>query len=145
MLYKHLVIKDHLINKAMWIEVIEEDFKSEFSNDLDGLEVLGYHPDWIDEDFNADGTRIGFFTQTGTEDLRFISAKYCNEQDRYCTIGFENEEEDKIIPTHYYIIPSTVSLIQEERMGLMEEHEEDMRRHDDLNEDSSPDPVIPEW
>ena len=59
-----------------------------------GIEVIGFHPDWIDEDFNPKGTRIGFLL--GDE---FISAEWNNDQDCYDT-------DEKLTPTHYMLIPS---------------------------------------
>ena len=34
-------------------------------------EVIGYNKEWVHEDFNPSGTRVGFLTDTG-----FISAKW---------------------------------------------------------------------
>jgi len=64
-------------------------------------EVIGFHPDWINEDFNPNGTRIGFIGGKGT----FISAFWLDYQDSYT-------EKDDVMPTHYMIIPSTKSLRQ---------------------------------
>lgn len=47
-----------------------------------GEEVLAFHTDWIDEDFNPKGTRIGF-----QADEDFISAYWWNYQDTYMTIS----------------------------------------------------------
>lgn len=47
-----------------------------------GQEVLAYHPDWINEDFNPKGTRIGF---QGEKD--FTSAHWWSYQDCYMTIS----------------------------------------------------------
>lgn len=47
-----------------------------------GKEVLFFHEDWIDEDFNPDGVRIGFM-----EDEDFITAYYWSHQDCYMTIS----------------------------------------------------------
>ena len=47
-----------------------------------GIEVLGFSKEWIDEDFNPDGTRVCFMTDGS--DTKWHSAKYCNHQDTYC-------------------------------------------------------------
>lgn len=47
-----------------------------------GEEVIAYHPDWIDEDNNPKGTRIGW---QGDED--FTSAHWWANQDCYMTIS----------------------------------------------------------
>lgn len=47
-----------------------------------GEEVIAYHPDWIDEDNNPKGTRIGW---QGDED--FTSAHWWAHQDCYMTIS----------------------------------------------------------
>lgn len=47
-----------------------------------GQEVLAYHPDWIDEDFNPKGIRVGFWNG---ED--FTSAHWWDYQDCYMTIS----------------------------------------------------------
>lgn len=46
-----------------------------------GEEVLAFHSDWIDEDFNPKGTRIGFRTEDD-----FISDYWWDYQDTYMTI-----------------------------------------------------------
>ena len=30
-----------------------------------GVEVIGYNRDWVDEDFNPNGTRVCFYDDTG--------------------------------------------------------------------------------
>lgn len=54
-------------------------------------EVIGFHPDWVYEDFN--GTRIGFMTEDG----RFLSAAWDYRDDLYVT-------ESDLIPTHWQSI-----------------------------------------
>ena len=50
--------------KSPWIKI-------EDSYDIpEGEEVIGYNPAWIDEDFNPNGTRVGFFNE-----VWFISAE----------------------------------------------------------------------
>ena len=52
-----------------------------------GQEVLGYNKEWVHEDFNPTGTRIGFLTDTG-----FFSAKWNNDQDFYSTCSEEGDD-----------------------------------------------------
>lgn len=47
-----------------------------------GTEVLAYNPEWIDEDFNPKGVRIGYLSDEG-----FISAHWWDYQDCYTTIS----------------------------------------------------------
>ena len=55
-----------------------------------GVEVMAYHHKWVDEDFNPNGTRIGFLSDDG-----FISAYWWDEQDCYETISKEICESDE--------------------------------------------------
>ncbi|HYH14000.1 MAG TPA: hypothetical protein VD794_02200 [Flavisolibacter sp.] len=56
-------------------------------------EIIGYHPDWIDEDYNENGTRVGIIDMDG----KFHCAKWCDIHDEY---------EDCVCdpPTHYQFI-----------------------------------------
>lgn len=72
-----------------WISMAEKPLQQE-----DAFEVIGFHQDWIDEDFNPNGTRVGFIGGDGT----FISARWSDYQDCYT-------EDDEIMPTHYMFIP----------------------------------------
>lgn len=47
-----------------------------------GEEVIAYHPDWVDEDDNPKGIRIGW---QGDDD--FTSAHWWSHQDCYMTIS----------------------------------------------------------
>ena len=55
-----------------------------------GVEVIAYHHKWVDEDFNPNGTRIGFLSDDG-----FTSAFWWDEQDCYKTISKEICESDE--------------------------------------------------
>ena len=57
-------------------------------------EVIAYHKNWEDEDFNPEGTRAGFTDDEG----KFISAKWCG----FC---YKYESCNKVFPTKYFIIP----------------------------------------
>lgn len=75
-----------LCEKSMCSEIPIEalDFPPIFDDDDDKvLEVLAYHPGWIDEDFNPRGIRIGFWN--GGDD--FKSAHWWDYQDCYITIS----------------------------------------------------------
>ena len=69
--------------KSPWINYKEE--KPPF-----GVEVIAYHHEWIDEDFNPNGTRIGFLSDDG-----FTSAFWWDEQDCYETISKQYCESNK--------------------------------------------------
>lgn len=77
-----------------------------------GVEVIAYHHKWVDEDFNPNGTRIGFLSDDG-----FISAFWWDEQDCYETISksyCEDDEEffkehiDNTEPEFWFPIPKFV-------------------------------------
>ena len=53
----------------------------------DGQEVIGYNKEWVHEDFNPSGTRIGFLS-----DIGFHSAKWVNDQDCYATCSEEGDD-----------------------------------------------------
>ena len=61
--------------KSPWINYKEE--KPSF-----GVEVIAYHHKWIYEDFNPNGTRIGFLSNDG-----FTSAFWWDYKDCYETIS----------------------------------------------------------
>lgn len=52
-----------------------------------GVEVIAYNEKWIDEDFNPNGTRVGFIQDDG-----FTSANWNNEQDCYDTCSVEGDD-----------------------------------------------------
>lgn len=66
--------------KQKWYKMSE--IKPEF-----GIEVIGYNEKWIDEDFNPNGTRVGFIQDDG-----FTSASWNNEQDCYDTCYVEGDD-----------------------------------------------------
>lgn len=77
-----------------------------------GVEIIGYNQDWVDEDFNPNGTRVCFYDDTG-----WYSAKWSNDQDSYSTVGcmrsecsednceFSNSCKSKNGPTHWIPMP----------------------------------------
>ena len=93
-----------------------------------GQEVIGYNKEWVHEDFNPSGTRIGFLN-----DIGFISAKWVNDQDCYVTCSEEGDDYEVFqvlpdgtrktyckyeygnaiegylpnMPTHFMLIPKT--------------------------------------
>ena len=75
-----------------------------------GVEVIAFNSNWIDEDFNPNGTRVGF----RTDDNDFISAHYWHYHGEYITIcnnECENNEEyseeirNNIYPEKWMYIP----------------------------------------
>ena len=52
-----------------------------------GQEVIGYNKEWVHEDFNPSGTRVGFLN-----DIGFISAKWVDDQDCYATCSEEGDD-----------------------------------------------------
>lgn len=93
-----------------------------------GQEVIGYNKEWVHEDFNPSGTRIGFLSDVG-----FHSAKWnndqdccdtpCEEGDDYETFQIQPDGTKKTwckyengeavegylpnMPTHFMLIPKT--------------------------------------
>ena len=74
-----------------------------------GEEVIAFNKEWIDKDFNPNGTRIGFLSDDG-----FVSAVWLNEHDCYETISklhCEDDEDffefyiDNTEPEFWYPIP----------------------------------------
>ena len=107
---------------GVWIK-IDEDHPLPYAQ-----EVIGYNKEWVTEDVNPSGTRIGFLTDEG-----FFSAKWVNDQDCYTTC-YEEGDDYKIsqispdgtrktwckyengeaveghlpnMPTHFMLIPKT--------------------------------------
>ena len=98
--------------KIEWIDINKQPLE-------EGIEVIAYNEKWIDEDFNPNGTRIGFLNGDGN----FTSATWNNEQDCYDTCWEEGDDyykgvsgipgEDEYhrqfakpnMPTHYMLIP----------------------------------------
>lgn len=60
---------------------------------IEEMEVLGYHPNQIDLDFNLKGIRVGFMMDDGT----FTSARWNNEQDNQFA-------DTSLIPTKWHKI-----------------------------------------
>ena len=107
---------------GVWIK-IDEDHPLPYAQ-----EVIGYNKEWVTEDGNPSGTRVGFFTDEG-----FFSAKWVNDQDCYTTCYEEGDdykisqilpdgtrktwckyENDEAVeghlpnmPTHFMLIPKT--------------------------------------
>lgn len=70
----------------------------------EGVEVIGFTREWIDEDYNPRGTRVCFLDGDGN----WCSSKWNNTHDVYNTIY--SYDDDDIVPTHYMKIPNTVYL-----------------------------------
>ncbi|MHA7822490.1 hypothetical protein ACVVIH_06980 [Chryseobacterium arthrosphaerae] len=90
-------------NNNGWIKI-----ESESDLPDEGIEVLCFNKNWINEDFNLKGIRIGFVNCFG-----WTTAHYWDYQDTYVTIshldcdnneGFSDEIRKNIDPTHYRLI-----------------------------------------
>jgi len=102
-----------------------------------GIEVIGFNPNWIDEDFNPRGYRIGFVDGDGN----FTSAHWWDYQDTYMTISHSDCDADprlysdniknNIEPTHWFPIIDPkqllIDLFKEIEHGD-EEHREWLRQ-----------------
>ncbi|CAL2106695.1 conserved hypothetical protein [Tenacibaculum sp. 190524A02b] len=62
------------------------------------FEIIGYNTDWIDEDFNPEGTRACFQNDSGEKG--WCSAKWNNSHDCY-------DADFDTAPTHIMMIPKT--------------------------------------
>ena len=88
--------KEHLskLVPGQWYSLIDYPLEQE-----DFLKLLGYSEEWIDEDFNPDGTRECFINGN----LGWTSARYVDYQDCYI-------EDEESVPTYFMIIPTTKHL-----------------------------------
>lgn len=71
----------------------------------DGVEVIGYHPDWIDADFNPEGIRVCF--QNDGE--RWHSARWYDSQDCYINGDervFGDDPDGSLAPAMWAHIPA---------------------------------------
>lgn len=64
-----------------------------------GVEVIAFNPEWLDEDYNLHGMRVGFLNES-QEDGYFVSAKYNNYQDCYETDG--DPDSSKRLPDEIF-------------------------------------------
>ena len=80
-----------------------------------GEEVLAFNKEWINEDYNPNGTRIGFQTDEG-----FISAYWWSYQDCYMTIphsecddndSYSDEIRDHIEPEKWISLKNLIDLL----------------------------------
>ena len=87
-----------------------------------GVEVIAYHHKWVDEDFNPNGTRVGFLGDQG-----FISAFWWDYQDCYETISKLNCESnrdfyrshiDNTEPEFWFPIPKFIKPPKEQEIKL---------------------------
>lgn len=77
-----------------------------------GVQVICFNKAWINEDFNPNGTRIGFLNG----DDEFTTAHWWDYQDAYMTISkseceenhdYSKDIQDNTEPTHWMKIPTT--------------------------------------
>ena len=78
--YDQKAIDDELC-AGVWVK-IDADHPLPYNQ-----EVIGYNKEWVHEDFNPSGTRVGFLN-----DIGFISAKWVNDQDCYGTCSEEGDD-----------------------------------------------------
>ena len=71
----YMICQKEFTHSSRWRKVSEE-------LPPEGEEVLFFHEDWIDEDFNPKGIRIGFY-----ESDDYTTAKWWSIQDCYMTIS----------------------------------------------------------
>lgn len=76
---------------AQWSDENPNWIKTEDELPPEGIEVIAFHHKWIDEDFNPNGTRIGFLN--GNDE--FTSAYWWDYQDCYETINKSNCEDNE--------------------------------------------------
>jgi hypothetical protein len=80
-----------------WIKI--EDLKEDqLTNEI---KFIGFNKDWIDEDFNPDGTRECFPTDGASSG--WCSAKCIDYHDTYASV-YDTK------PTHVAFMPSTIEL-----------------------------------
>ena len=79
------------IRGAQWSDENPNWIKTEDELPPEGIEVIAFHHKWIDEDFNPNGTRIGFLNGNN----EFTSAYWWDYQDCYETINKSNCEADE--------------------------------------------------
>ena len=84
-----------------------------------GVEVIAYHHKWVDEDFNPNGTRVGFLSDDG-----FISAFWWDYQDCFITISkshcesnmdFYRSHIDNTEPEFWFPIPKFFNPLKNRR------------------------------
>lgn len=75
-----------------WIEIINNEDLPE-----QGVPVIGYSKEWIDEDFNPDGIRECCYSGLDVATSEWVSAKWYDYQDCYLT-----DTDTK--PTHWFPI-----------------------------------------
>lgn len=83
----------------MWIET---------KNDLPPVctEVLGWHPAWVDEDYNPEGVCVCFLTDDDAD--TWMVSVWDNEQDTWQdhTTGMRKYNEQTPMPTHWMQKPT---------------------------------------
>ena len=78
-----LALKD-MVPDIRWIKIDEENPLPKFK------EVLAYNKEWIDEDFNPTGIRIGYLQEEGN----FVSAVYDSDSEEYGCCYEEGDDYD---------------------------------------------------
>lgn len=70
--------------KRKWIKIDKKHQLPKFE------EVLGYNEEWVNEDFNPKGIRIGYLN----DENNFVSAVYNNDSEDYSTCYKEGDDYD---------------------------------------------------
>lgn len=116
----YVAIEDHKDSFIEEAELSDKNQKNpwikwEDKKPKEGIEVIAYHHKWLDEDFNPNGTRIGFINGDG----EFTSAYWWDYQDCYTTINFSSCLEevefyrnhiDNTEPEMWMPIPSPIKI-----------------------------------
>jgi len=78
----------------VWVEITDNKSLPD-----QATSVLGFSPEWIDEDFNPDGIRECHYSGLSVQDAEWVSAKWCDSQDYW-------DADCDTAPTHWCAIPS---------------------------------------
>ena len=100
------------------LNVLKGWHKFEDEKPKEGQWVIGWHHDWVDEDFNPEGIRIGFLEDNLASDdcpYDFVSAHWWDYHDSFITISkcyiegneqaFSDEIKRSVIPEYWIEAP----------------------------------------
>lgn len=73
-----------------------------------GTEVLGYHPTWIDDDFNPEGVRVCYLQEQLDEPDLWCIAIWDNDMDNWCNYTQLEKRYDEQVaaPSHWMQKPT---------------------------------------
>lgn len=107
------LIHDAFLVGAKWMQ--EQDNWTSVDDKLpdNGVEVLCFNKEWIDLDFNPNGTRVGFLNGSN----EFTTAFWWDYQDTYVTVSklycdsdnefFGEKIKNNTEPTHWHQLPTS--------------------------------------